>query len=141
MGERQKITYPDGTKVSWKYDSLLRPIQVNRIAESKEPLWIDHKYNKQGHLTEKKSAGGYRTLWKYNESGQLEELMHEDTAGVLDKFHYTYDAMGNKTAIQKQRRGLPEESGCYQYSYDKLQRVQSVFDKVSNGLGQPCPVT
>ncbi len=52
--------------------------------------------------------------------------MHEDTAGVLDKFHYTYDAMGNKTAIQKQRRGLPEESGCYQYSYDKLQRLIGV---------------
>ena len=126
MGERQKITYPDGTKVSWKYDSLLRPIQMNRIAENKEPLWIDYKYNKQGHLTEKKSAGGYRTLWKYNESGQLEELLHEDAAGFLDKFHYTYDAMGNKTAIQKQRRGLPEESGCYQYSYDKLQRLIGV---------------
>ena len=126
MGERQKITYPDGTKVSWKYDGLLRPIQMNRIAENKEPLWIDYKYNKQGHLAEKKSAGGYRTLWKYNESGQLEELLHEDAAGFLDKFHYTYDAMGNKTAIQKQRRGLPEESGCYQYSYDKLQRLIGV---------------
>ena len=34
--------------------------------------------------------------------------------------------MGNKTAIQKQRRGLPEESGCYQYSYDKLQRLIGV---------------
>ena len=52
--------------------------------------------------------------------------MHEDTAGVLDKSHYTYDAMGNKTAIQKQRRGLPKESGCYQYSYDKLQRLIGV---------------
>ena len=50
MGERQKITYPDGTKVSWKYDSLLRPIQMNRIAENKEPLWIDYKYNRQGVL-------------------------------------------------------------------------------------------
>ena len=34
--------------------------------------------------------------------------------------------MGNKTAIQKQRRGFPEESGCYQYSYDKLQRLIGV---------------
>ena len=34
--------------------------------------------------------------------------------------------MGNKTAIEKQRRGLEEESGFYTYGYDALGRLNAV---------------
>ncbi len=126
MGQRQGMIYPDGTKISWKYDTLLRLTHLTRIAEGKETLWIDYKYDQQGHLSEKKSSGGYITEWKYNETGLLGELSHKDSAGILDRFHYTYDLMGNRIAIVKERRGFPEESGSYQYNYDALQRLTEV---------------
>ena len=66
------------------------------------------------------------TEWKYNETGLLDELSHKDSAGILDRFHYTYDPMGNRIAIVKERRGFPEESGSYQYNYDALQRLTEV---------------
>ena len=34
--------------------------------------------------------------------------------------------MGNKTTIEKQRRGLPKESGLYTYGYDSLGRLSKV---------------
>lgn len=34
--------------------------------------------------------------------------------------------MGNRTVIVKERRGFPEESGSYRYSYDALQRLTDV---------------
>ena len=53
-------------------------------------------------------------------------LTHRDREGILDRYSYQYDLMGNKTAIEKQRRGLEEESGFYTYGYDALGRLNEV---------------
>lgn len=126
MGQRQGMTYPDGTKVSWTYDNLLRLAKMVRTAEGKDALWVRYHYDTQGRLSEKTNSGGYCTKWNYNETGFLDELSHEDASGILDRFRYAYDDMGNKTTVWKDRRGLPEESGTYGYSYDELQRLTGV---------------
>ena len=126
MGQREGMIYPDGTKISWKYDSLLRPVQMNRTAAGRDPLWTQYQYDGQGRLSEKRTSGGYITRWQYDETGLLGELSHTDASGILDRFQYTYDAAGNKTAIRKERRGFPEESGSYQYAYDGLHRLTGV---------------
>ncbi len=126
MGQREGMIYPDGTKISWKYDSLLRPVQMNRTAAGRDPLWTQYQYDGQGRLSEKRTSGGYTTRWQYDENGLLGELSHTDASGILDRFQYTYDAAGNKTAIRKERRGFPEESGSYQYAYDGLHRLTGV---------------
>ena len=126
MGQREGMIYPDGTKISWKYDSLLRPVQMDRTAAGRDPLWTQYQYDGQGRLSEKRTSGGYITRWQYDETGLLGELSHTDASGILDRFQYTYDAAGNKTAIRKERRGFPEESGSYQYTYDGLHRLTGV---------------
>ncbi len=126
MGQREGMIYPDGTKISWKYDSLLRPVQMDRTAAGRDPLWTQYQYDGQGRLSEKRTSGGYITRWQYDETGLLGELSHTDASGILDRFQYTYDAAGNKTAIRKERRGFPEESGSYQYAYDGLHRLTGV---------------
>ena len=126
MGQREGMIYPDGTKISWKYDSLLRPVQMDRTATGRDPLWTQYQYDGQGRLSEKRTSGGYITRWQYDETGLLGELSHTDASGILDRFQYTYDAAGNKTAIRKERRGFPEESGSYQYAYDGLHRLTGV---------------
>ncbi len=126
MGQREGIIYPDGTKISWKYDSLLRPVQMDRTAAGRDPLWTQYQYDGQGRLSEKRTSGGYTTRWQYDETGLLGELSHTDASGILDRFQYAYDAAGNKTAIRKERRGFPEESGSYQYTYDGLHRLTGV---------------
>ena len=126
MGQREGMIYPDGTKISWNYDSLLRPVQMNRTAAGRDPLWTQYQYDGQGRLSEKRTSGGYITRWQYDETGLLGELSHTDASGILDRFQYTYDAAGNKTAIRKERRGFPEESGSYQYAYDGLHRLTGV---------------
>ncbi len=73
---------------------------------------------------------------RYDKAGRLTELKHEDTAGILDRYRYEYDAAGNKAAIHKERRGLPEESGSYRYTYDGLQRLTGV--EKDGGLLRRC---
>ena len=49
-----------------------------------------------------------------------------DKEGIIDKFTYQYDSLGNKTVVNKERRGMPEENGIYTYQYDPVGRVKSV---------------
>lgn len=99
---------------------------MNRIAAGRDPLWMQYQYDGQGRLSEKRTSGGYTTRWQYDETGLLGELSHTDASGILDRFQYIYDAAGNKTAINKERRGFPEESGSCQYTYDGLHRLTGV---------------
>ena len=74
----------------------------------------------------KQFPNGTSTTWKYDEKSQLTELVHRDTEGILDRYTYTYDLVGNKTGIRKERRGLTKESGTYTYGYDALDRLESI---------------
>ena len=135
MGERKSITYPDGNKAIYEYDEMLRLQKVcirrnegmaGASRESDDIEEIRYKYNETGRISEKLFPEGMRTRWLYDESGRLAELVHEDRHGVLDRYQYEYDFMGNKTAITKDRRGLREESGRYEYGYDALSRLTCV---------------
>ena len=131
MGERRSITYPDGRRAFYHYDDQLRlnRMQVERggslpgRGDSEE---ICYRYDGAGRLTEKRLPEGMRTLWHYDGKGQLTELVHEDDKGILDRYRYEYDLMGNKTAVTRERRGLHAESGRYEYGYDALSRLVSV---------------
>ena len=136
MGERTGITYPDGKTVSYHYDEQLRLTEMQipyreiygtdeTEGRSRESI-ITYRYDESGRISEKHFPDGMRTLWHYGENGELTELIHEDRDGVLDRYGYEYDLMGNKTAITKERRGLEEESGRYEYGYDALSRLATV---------------
>jgi len=120
-GERRSITYPDGRTVYYGYDEQLR------LSELKEgDRVITYGYDEQGRLKNKQFPNGTSTTWKYDEKSQLTELIHRDKEGILDRYTYTYDLVGNKTGIRKERRGLTKESGTYTYGYDALDRLESI---------------
>ena len=128
MGERKSVNYPDGAKVSYGYDSLLRleRMEVKGAGRSGIPEEILYRYDTAGRLAEKKLPDGMRTMWRYDGNGQLSELIHEDRNGLLDCYRYEYDLTGNKTAVIKERKGFAEESGRYEYGYDALGRLTCV---------------
>lgn len=57
-----------------------------------------------GELLEK--TMDVKSSYRYDCKGQIRELCHEDKEGLLDRYLYRYDLMGNKTGITKERRGL-----------------------------------
>ena len=122
---QEQSTYPDGKKVNYRYDELLRLTGMPIQSEDKQEE-IHYLYDEAGRLKEKQLPGGIRTFWGYNEMGLPAELTHADEKGILDRYSYTYDLMGNKTGITRERRGLREESGSYGYAYDALGRLAQV---------------
>ena len=120
-GERRSITYPDGKTVFYGYDEQLR------LSELKEgDSIITYAYDPLGRLCEKQFPNGTKTTYAYDRKDQLTELVHSDKEGILDRYTYLYDLLGNKTGITKKRRGLEQESGSYTYGYDALGRLSEI---------------
>ena len=133
QGERKSTTYPDGQQTVYSYDSLQRltAVQIRGTQtgqnSTEDPQTITYRYDDEGRLTEKVFPDGIRTTWQYDrEDGLPVSLTHTDQNGVLDRYTYAYDPMGNKTAVTRQRRGLPRESGAYTYTYDPIGRLTAV---------------
>ena len=88
-------------------------------------------------LTEKAFSNGAKSQYMYNVSnGYLQELSNYDTNGQTDRYQYTYDKAGNKTSITKDRRGLPLDSGVFDYAYDRLNRLTRVTHNGNQPAGQ-----
>ena len=120
-GERRSMTYPDGKTVFYGYDEQLR------LSELKEgDSIINYGYDPLGRLCEKQFPNGTKTTYAYDRKDQLTELVHRDQEGILDRYTYLYDFLGNKTRITKERRGLEQESGSYTYGYDALGRLSEI---------------
>ena len=120
-GERKSMTYPDGKTVFYGYDEQLR------LSELKEgDSIINYGYDPLGRLCEKQFPNGTKTTYAYDRKDQLTELVHRDQEGILDRYTYLYDLLGNKTGITKERRGLEQESGSYTYGYDALGRLSEI---------------
>ncbi len=120
-GERRSMTYPDGKTVFYGYDEQLR------LSELKEgDSIINYGYDPLGRLCEKQFPNGTKTTYTYDRKDQLTELVHRDQEGILDRYTYLYDLLGNKTGITKERRGLEQESGSYTYGYDALGRLSEI---------------
>lgn len=121
FGECQSITYPDGKTVRYGYDEQLR---LKELRDGEDN--ITYTYSPSGDLIHKQLPNGVETNYAYNLRGQLISLIHQDEQGILDSYRFDYDAIGNKTSVEKQRRGLNAENGSYTYRYDQMRRLTEV---------------
>ncbi|MCL2152224.1 MAG: DUF6531 domain-containing protein [Oscillospiraceae bacterium] len=120
-GERLETVYPDGKKAEYLYDGTLR---LSQLSDGENI--VSYAYDENGRLGEKRFSNGMLTRYDYNNMGLLSSLTHSDHEGVLDQYTYYYDLMGNKTGIDKFRRGLEADSGQFGYGYDALGRLADV---------------
>ena len=120
-GERRSLTYPDGKTVFYGYDEQFR------LSELKEgDSIITYGYDPVGRLCEKQFPNGTKSTYRYDRIDLVSDLVHRDKEGILDRYTYLYDLLGNKTGITKERRGLEQESGSYTYGYDALGRLSEI---------------
>jgi len=120
MGEKLALTYPDGREAQYNYNTLG---QLETLTTDKGV--ISYSYDEQGRLTEKSFPNSVTTKYSYNSIGRLESILHKGE-NITESYIYSYDLSGNKTAVIKERQGISEDSGEYQYGYDALNRLTEV---------------
>ncbi len=121
FGKCVEMQYPDGKTVQYEYDKWRRLTSLKD-----EHGEFCYSYDSNSRLCEKILPNGVKTNYTYGITGMIEELSHWDKDGLLEYYKYQYDAAGNRVSIQRERRGLPEESGSYHYGYDALNRLIAV---------------
>ncbi len=124
MGERRAISYPDGGSVEYKYDNCMR---LTGIHVEKEKADIAYHYDENGYLAEKILPGGVTAAYRYDKTGRITGITNRDYHGIMDELEYTYDAVGNKSAMRKKRRGISKFDGEYSFLYDKENRLTGVM--------------
>ena len=122
MGERTSVLYPDGRKAAYEYNEAMQLTAMKLITNGAQEKTIRYHYDDAGRLTGKQFPGGNRTDYRYNGAGKVEEILHTG-ADFTERYHYGYDVMGNKITAEKERPGLPEDSGSFSYGYDELNRL------------------
>lgn len=120
-GERTSIRYPDGRTVNYAYDEALR---LSSLKDGETD--IRYEYDSFGQLVGKSFAGGLAAEYAYDNKGQLTELTSTYSGKLLDKVRLGYDAEGNRISAYREREGLPEESGLFEYGYDVAGRLSDV---------------
>ncbi len=117
--------------------SLVKPMVIN---SSLDDISIHHFLILLGtestmNMMQVKSSGslpgGMRTLWHYDDRGQLAELVHEDERGILDRYRYEYDLMGNRSGMADHGKGRNTS-----YSYDALNRLISAGEGSLDAMAQ-----
>ena len=131
-GERRSLTYPNGKTIKYHYDDALRLTQIQDGEQ-----FTNYIYDQQSRLVKKQYPNDTSTAYEFNELGQLQSLIHrqagknwqgKDTLESLDQFHYQYDLMGNKTEINRIRKGFDsKDQGRFHYQYDNLNRLTKVL--------------
>ena len=119
--QKTALIYPDGSRLCYEYDSARR---LTGLVENNHR--VTYAYDENSRIAEKYLPGSVKTTYLYNQNGQLNSLVHEDKNGILDRYRYQYDNNGNRVRIERYRRGLSDECGCFNYLYDALNRLTEV---------------
>ncbi|HUI87278.1 MAG TPA: DUF6531 domain-containing protein [Anaerolineales bacterium] len=120
-GDRLTITDGDGNTTDFVYDAL------NRLTTESDPLthtW-QYGYNALGDRVSMTDANRNTTSYIYDEAERLSGINYADSGSDVS---FTYDAEGRRTSMTD---GL----GTTQWSYDALDRVQSVTDPFTKTVG------
>ena len=125
MGERTAVLYPDGKKTVYEYNEAMQISAMKIFSGEMRENTIRYSYDEFGRLIGKQLPGRNYTDYRYNAAGKLEEILHKG-ADFTERCHYSYDVMGNKVMAEKERPGLPEDSGSFSYCYDALNRLTTI---------------
>ncbi len=115
-GNLTAITYPSGRRVSYSYDSVNRPLNVNQLTKhGTMTVGSGINYDKVGNTLSMTLGNGLTEKWTYNPNNTISTIT---VSGVLN-LTYTYDPVTNINAINN----VLEPANTKTYRYDALDRL------------------
>ncbi len=95
LGRLTKITYPDSKTAQYTYDNNSNLTSVSDWNSNK----INYSYFKNNLLASEALPNGIKASYLYDSSNRLSSLEYSKSGGVLTKFSYERDSLGNITKV------------------------------------------
>ncbi|WP_334318969.1 RHS repeat-associated core domain-containing protein, partial [Termitidicoccus mucosus] len=136
-GRKAGLVYPDGMKVTYRYDAQGRMTEVGQDGgtpqskienrKSKIPL-AAYAYDSCGRRSKLARDNGVITSYSYDIAGQLLAIDHRNKQNrLLAKAHYAYDLMGRRVSMTR------EDDLADHYRYDATSQLIAVDYGVPTG--------
>lgn len=119
---RTGVTYSDGSKLRWRYDSIGRPIAVDSWFYHWIPF-VELGWDNDSRLTEHRYATGDYKRWSYNSAGGIDSVM-SSLLGEVRVAEITPDIEGRTENLQVRVDGtVVQDDG---YIYDNAGQLKEV---------------
>lgn len=119
-GSRDWMEYPDGSKIHYAYDDKARLMQI--VCGD---FRIDYNYDENSRIRECRRGNGVISRIRYNQAGQVEEIMHTKGAELLEHFVYNFDSLGNPVRIKRESQDI-NCSYTHEFAYDGNNRLTTI---------------
>ncbi len=122
LGRLTSLAYPGGEIATYTYNRQggIQTIRLQPVTGSVQPIVTGMDYNAAGQITKIGYGNGVVTDYTYNpQTLQLSSSITQHPAsGVLQDFRYSFDAVGNVSAITDR-----VHTGTQSFQYDDLNRL------------------
>jgi RHS repeat-associated protein len=122
-GDRIGMTYPNGTAVSFEYDSQGRLVRIPGYFGSEgQPTQNGFVYDANGFLISATAATGVASAYTADAQGRLKSIVvaRQQPAKNILRLDYSYTPQGNVSCISGANGGSPFE---LRYGYDWVSRL------------------
>lgn len=116
-GLRDSLVYPDGTSVTYEYNS--RELISDIYANDPTPL-VKYRYDLNGNRIYKELENGVKTTYEYDAANRLLILDNRNNAGSVSRFDYGYDKVNRRTYAKR------DHAKGDVYNYDAIDQVTGV---------------
>ena len=117
-----KITYPNKQEVCYEYDALSRLKTITSDTRKTE-----YTYDTFGRIALRKMDDDSKVEYKYNEQGLLEQFVHSNAAGIVDKQIFGYDNLGRRNSFEEYYQEETDQNQRFDYSYDPAGHLETVY--------------
>lgn len=138
-GHRTKLTYPDATSVTYAFNKAGQLASLMDWATRT----VTYTYWRDGRVKAASYPNGTQTTYGYDNTRRLVDIAHRGpTAQLLDRSFYTFDAVGNVTAVNHglfpsqfaRPDGLASSNGTWGGAFSSMNEVVA---NDSNFLASP----
>ena len=114
--QRRTLTSEGVPAVSWSYDNAARNTQI--IVEGAGTFGLGYDATDRNETIS--HPNGVQTTHVFDAAGRIEDIHHARNGGTIARFHYGYDANGNRIS-QIEENGGPAQTNTYAYDFaDRL---------------------
>jgi RHS repeat-associated protein len=131
-GRETRLTYPDGTRLDYKYNAITQSLDSVRDADSGQVWLAKIKMSPFGSASELALGNGVARNTEFDYAGRGTRLLTRSGGIAISDLRYRFDPNSNIRRVEEVAG--PSPTGDMRYAYDSLDRLVAAFGTTMSGM-------